>query len=149
MDYTSRICWATEAHLRKAGVSTVVISDSRYEDRWKRADAMGADCYLSLHMNGGGGDRAEVYHDYRTSANRGVALALSISGALDNRIPWSVQVKSAGADSRAIRCIRGVRATGIVYEPAFLDGPRVVLLDYCKPIAKALSEGVIAWAWNK
>ena len=147
--YTGKYVWGAEKELRKAGAKVVVISDGRYYDRWVRADAMNADCYISCHMNAGGGDRGEVYYDYRTSPDNGVALSRSISRSLDDRVPWGVESKGAGAGDRAFRCIEGLKTVGIVYEPAFLDGPRGVLLEYTRSMARGLAEGVIAWAWSR
>ena len=149
VDYTSRYAWVAERELRKAGARVVVISDGRYLDRWMRADLMQAECYVSCHMNAGGGDRGEVYYDYRTGPSNGIALANSINQSLNDRVPWSVETKSAGKGDRAFRCIEGLNTVGIVYEPGFLDSHRGPLLDQCRGIGRALAEGVISWAWSR
>lgn len=149
VDYSGRYAWICERYLRKAGLDTVVISSGSYESRWNFADGLGATAYIALHMNAGAGDRGEIFFDYRTSPGNGVALAAAIRDSLDDRVPWFVETKPASQTARAYRCIEGLRTTGIVYEPAFLDGPRGPLLDYCKAMGRGLADGIITWTWSK
>ena len=148
VDYTARYAWTAEKELRKAGVAVIVISSGNYADRWALADSLGAKCYISCHMNAGGGDRGEIYHDYRTSPMGGVALAHAIQRSLDDRVPWYVETKPACEADRALGCIKGLGAVGVVFEPAFLDGPRGPLLDHRRAMGKALADGIISWSWK-
>ena len=148
-DYTSRYAWVCERELRKSGAKVMVISSGHYKDRWALADSVGADCYISLHMNAGGGDRGEVFFDYRTSPDNGIALAKRIQQSLDDRVPWYVEVKPACESDRAYRCIEGLKTVGIVYEPAFIDSPRGPLMDHRSSMGKALADGIGVWAWRR
>lgn len=149
VDFTSRYAWTAERALRKAGVKVMVISSGDYPSRWALADAIGASCYVSTHMNAGGGDRGEVYFDYRTTEKKGRELSRLIAKRLDHRVPWPVQVKVADESTRAYSCIGGLGCVGIVYEPAFIDSPRGLLLDHCRSMGRGLAEGVIDWAWTQ
>ena len=151
IDYTARYVWKAEQVLRRApeGFRVCVISDGHYLDRWRRADAMGASVYVAAHMNASGSgmaDRGEVYYDSRSAPQNGPMLAREIARKLERRVPWPVRVKSTRDGDRAFSTIKEVGAIGICYEPAFLDGPRGHLLQYCDDMGKALAEGIIRWA---
>lgn len=149
VDITSRYAWVAERELRKSGCKVVVVSSGRYLDRWLWADSIGADCYVACHANAGGGSRGEVYHDYRTRVEKGIDLSRNVAKGLDDRVPWHVEVKSAGQGDRAFKVIEGVQAAAIVYEPCFVDDPRGSVLEYCRAMGRGLAEGIITWAWTR
>ena len=151
VDLTSKYVWAAEKVLRKAGCRVCVVSSDFYSKRWAFSDSIGAVCYVSCHMNAGGGDRGEVYYDSRSRPGGGSALAKCIAQSLSDKVPWGAEVKGSGEgeNQRAFSCIKGLRGIGIVYEPGFLDGPRGDLSSHCKDMGRALAEGIITYSWSR
>jgi N-acetylmuramoyl-L-alanine amidase len=145
-----------DRELRKLGHQVLPISDGAYPERWARADDWGADVYVALHANAGGGARGEVFYDHRSA--RGAGLAAAVADALEGALRWKVEEKPCRADddgqardedySEAFACIRGVRAVALVLEPGFIDGPvehRTKLRDGAL-IGSAVARGIAAWA---
>ena len=149
LDFTHRYSHVAFRNLHKAGCSVVIFSDDHYENRHERANRLGLDCYVALHMNAGGGYRGEVYFDSRTRPGGGQELSRSVATSLDKRVPWPVETKPCGPGDRAFECIKGVKAPAIVYEPAFLDGENPASLVYCVEFGRALAEGIISWGWSR
>jgi N-acetylmuramoyl-L-alanine amidase len=145
---------AADRELRRLGHRCVLLSDGEYSAQWKRADDYGADVYLAGHVNGGGGDRGEVFYDHRSA--RGKALAESIAKALDEVCPWPVVAKPCRPDddgeprdedySEAFNCIKGVRAVAVLIEAYFIDGPqRAWFLANLDAIGVAIARGIHTW----
>ena len=154
-DLATRYALAADAELRRLGHDVVIGGVGRYEDRWAQADALGAIVYAQLHVNAGGGDRGEVFYDYR-SIRRGAALAARVALALDAAVPWSVWTRRCKPDDdgevrdedyqEAFGCIAGVKAVARLWEPYFIDGPRVDdFVERLDVVGVALAQGIACW----
>lgn len=147
VDLTRRYTAAADRELRRLGHVCVIMSDDVYANRWARTDAYKMDIYVACHINAGGGDRGEVYHDRRSK--RGAALAATVASILGRMVPWPCKAVSCGPGDRAFNCISGVRAVALCYEPGFLDCPvephRRTLFDDPEGIGVALARGIDAW----
>jgi len=141
--------------LRGLGHTVVLLSDGEYSAQWARADQVQAGVYLNCHVNAGGGDRSELFHDHRS--DRGKALAEAVVAELGQRVPWPCFARACRPDtngiprdgdySEAFGCIAGVRAVALCVEPYFLDGPRRAwFLANLDVIGQGLAHGVDAWA---
>ena len=145
---------ACDRELRKLGHQVLPLSDGAYSDRWKRADAWGADVYLSLHVDAGGGNRGTVVHDHRSA--RGRALAVSVADQLARVVSWPVSAKPCRPDddgeardedySEAYSCIAGVKAVALLLEPGFIDGAGHLDQLHREDIGRAYARGIDVWS---
>lgn len=146
---------ALDRELRRLGHDCILLSDGRYSDQWARADKAGSRVYLNCHVNAGGGNRGEVFYDYRSP--RGRALAEAVAAQLHREMPWHVWALAAMPDddgqprdedhTEAYRCIEGVRAVALCVEPYFLDGPMVAwFVEHVDEVGTAIARGIDAWA---
>jgi N-acetylmuramoyl-L-alanine amidase len=134
VELATRYVRVLDRELRRLGHTCIVGGVGRYEDRWAQADALGASVYLQAHVNAGGGDRGEIFYDYR-SRGRGSILAQQIAEEVGARVPWPVVAKNCHPDDdgeprdedygEAFGCIKGVRAVAVLTESYFIDGPQV------------------------
>lgn len=150
VDYTTVIANAADEELRRLGYDVVVLSDDHYAERWGRAHQYQASCYIALHMNAGGGDRCEVYWDYRSPLANGYELARLIAHSMRQGLGWRSEAKEAKEGMNAWNVIEGLRPlkpVGITFEPYFLDGPRAQLAWEARElIGRQLALGIHNWA---
>ena len=146
---------AADKELRALGHTVVLLSDGEYSSQWTRADQYQAQVYLNCHVNAGGGDRAELFHDHRST--RGQALAGSVAAELGKLVPWPCFARACRPDTNgvprdsdyaeAFGCISGVKAVALCVEPYFIDGPRRAwFLANLTLIGQGLARGVDAWS---
>lgn len=134
VEIANRYVRALDRELRRLGHTCIVGGVGAYEERWAMADRLGADIYLQAHVNAGGGDRGEVFWDYR-SLGRGSVLAELIAEEMAERVPWPVIARRCHPDDdgeprdedygEAFGCIKGVKAVAVLTECYFVDGPQV------------------------
>jgi len=134
VELANRYVRVLDRELRRLGHTCIVGGVGSYEERWAMADRLGADIYLQAHVNAGGGDRGEIFWDYR-SRGRGSVLAERIAEEMVKLVPWPVRAHRCHPDDdgeardedygEAFACIRGVRAVAVLVESYFIDGPRV------------------------
>lgn len=127
---------ALRARLMELGWAVSVSDRARYGADKAAADAMGATVYINAHLNAGMGgkdsQRGEIFYDYQTSQQNGIALATTVARHLDDALPFGVQAKRCRPDtngtprdgdySEAHGCIAGVKAVALCAEPFFIDG---------------------------
>lgn len=145
---------ACDRELRLLGHQVLPLSDGAYSDRWKRADAWGADVYVSLHVDAGGGNRGTVFHDHRSQ--RGAALAVCVAAELRRAVAWAVTAKACQPDddgqardedyAEAYNCIAGVQAVAILLEPGFIDGAGHLVHLQREDVGRAYARGIDAWS---
>lgn len=144
-----------DAELRRRGHTCYLLSDGAYSDQQARADSYGASVYINCHVNAGGGDRGEVFYDYRST--KGPKLALLIAEALQRRMGWPCFARKCQPDtngvprdadySEAYGCIAGAKAPALCLEPYYLDGPRRAdFLARLNDVAVAVVDGLEAWS---
>ena len=165
--WTGFIALAAELRLRHLGHQVYPISHGRYQDRHKAANAVKADVYVALHLNsltggtrsGQNGNYAAVFHDHRSKAENGPALAADIAAQLSELPVFGSRVriwKARGDDwtKRAYSTIRGVKKpVAICYEPAFIDlkahQDAFFSPDKIGILGERLADGIHAWAQRR
>lgn len=154
VELTWRYVLAADHELRRQGFQVLLGGSGSYESRWAQADALGALAYIQCHVNAGGGDRGEVFYDYRSTAGR--ALATAVATELAEAMPWPVRALRCHPDDdgeprdedygEAFSCIAGVRAVALVLEPYFIDGPQTAhFITHLDAVGTALARGIAAW----
>lgn len=127
---------ALRGRLMELGWAVSVSSGARYSADKAACDAMGAKVYINAHLNAGMGgrdsQRGEIFYDYQTSQQNGIALATTVARRLDDALPFAVLAKRCRPDtngvardgdySEAYGCIAGVKAVALCIEPFFIDG---------------------------
>ena len=115
---------------------------------------MGADAYLNLHVNAGGGDRGHAFYDHRST--RGRALAEAVCASLGAAMGWPCSalacrpatngVPRDGDYAEAFSTIRGVQAPALCLEPYFIDGPRsAAFVGGLEAVGVAVAAGIAGW----
>ena len=153
---------ALRSRLMELGWAVSVSDKQRYSADKAAADAMGATVYLNCHINAGMGgkdsQRGEIFYDYQTAQQNGIALATTVARRLDDALPFAVEAKRCRPDtngiprdgdySEAYGCIAGVRAVALCTEPFFLDGAHRAELRTeagLDRIGALIAEGIDAW----
>ena len=153
---------ALRGRLMELGWAVTVSDKNRYSADKAAADAMGATVYVNAHINAGMGgkdsQRGEIFYDYQTSQQNGIALATTVARHLDDALPFAVLAKRCRPDtngvardgdySEAYGCISGVRAVALCTEPFFLDGAHRAELRTeagLDRIGVLIAEGIDQW----
>lgn len=145
---------ALDAELRRLGWDVILGGAGDYEERWHQADELHADVYLQLHVNAGGGDRGEIFYDYRST--RGQRLAELVADRLGHVVRWPCRARACRPDTNgvprdadyaeAFSTIAGVRAVALCVEPYFVDGPQFDAFHaHLDDIGRAIAQGLAAW----
>ena len=152
-----RYALSADKRLRHHGHKCIIVAEGHYASRWDRANAYGAQVYVACHVNAGGGDRAEIYYDHRTSPDGGVLLASKVGEFLQLALE-GLEVRTIAArpmqdgqakdaPSRAFNTFKGVIPHALCFEPYFIDGPQADLFRQSLGIVGyALADGINAWA---
>lgn len=160
-DLTTRYAVAADHELRRLGHTCILLADGTYAERAERAERYGAGAYVACHINGGGGNRGEVFYDHRS--RQGPDLAALVAVALEKVCPWKVLPRIARPDptwvqgmtrtemDRAFRTIQHVgKPVAICYEPGFIDSEnevhRAFVHETPEKFGVALAQGIDSWA---
>ena len=148
-----------EITLRELGHVVMPISDGRYSDRHRRANAVfkhynGPCIYMSGHLNAGGGSYGALFFDERSTMGKQASafIATELQGLLGE-----APVKCLGATpddwtKNAYNTISGVwsgKGCGICLEPFFLDDAQAKELmspEGLLEVGVAIAHGVDVWA---
>ena len=149
---------AIDEELLRHGSVAVLLSDGSYDDRARRAIAMGADCLLALHANAGlagrPGQRGEIY--YWPGNVKGERLATALAHDLEAVTPYPFRVVAAeqgpylsGARVQAVRStIDGAAYPSVCVEPFFVDAAdadTLITPAFLAQIGSALATGLLRW----
>lgn len=125
-------------------IPSEVVSAGSYGLRGLDADAgSGSRLVVQVHVDAGGADRSTVF--FYPNNERGEAAANRIAQELRRVVPWPVVVRAADDGWRDARaCLAAVRATSVLVELGFADGPigQVVLPALAKQLGEALAQAV-------
>jgi len=126
-------------------------NSSSINARWRGANEWGADYFISIHVNAGGGTGAETffYKDGGTRGNESEKFAKTVNDIFSQ----ATGLKSRGVklDTQAavgsICVLRNTTMPAILIELAFIDSPPTnpdvaLLKDKRNEMAKALAEGI-------
>lgn len=143
----------------------VIMSDSEYSERHKRANRYGADAYLALHINSH--TRTDVnqglfFYDHRTKAGNGDRLARLMA---DEWRPVATELLGKPLTVKALPTtlpawknphytIKGLkRPVGICCEPWFLSNPAhrraFATPEGMKALAECYGRALLKWAQSK
>ncbi|WP_017413479.1 N-acetylmuramoyl-L-alanine amidase [Clostridium tunisiense] len=138
-----------EQHGIEVGASRM---DDRYvglSERANMANSWGADYFVAIHHNSGGGDGVEVIHSIRRG--KGEALAKAIVNAINREtgqnlrpIPTYSRTGSDGRDYYAV--IRETSMDAIIVECGFIDNGDRVLFDTVEEqqkMGRAIAYGIL------
>jgi len=140
---------ACARHLLAGGTRVAIDAAREYPARRRDAAQRGAEAYLALHTNAGGGDYALVLHGDGLEA---ADLARRVADAL--RAAWPglrVLAEPAGPPrwseaTRALLRVTGVPA--VLVEPGFIDTPGHAAMWTREGLERtgiAVAEGVLRW----
>lgn len=117
----------------------VKVATSRLDDRYvglkeraEMANAWGADYFISIHYNSGGGDGVEVIHSI--IGGKGEKLAKAVVNSINKVVGQNLRAKStyskSGVDGRDYYAvIRETNMDAIIIECGFIDSPDRILFD--------------------
>ncbi|MCL2576461.1 MAG: N-acetylmuramoyl-L-alanine amidase [Defluviitaleaceae bacterium] len=126
-------------------------NSSSINARWSGANEWGADYFISIHVNAGGGTGSETYF-YKDNAKRGQDSEV-FAKTVNDIFAQAMGLKNRGVklDTQAavgsISVLRNTKMPAILIELSFIDSPLTnpdvtILRDRRKEMANALSEGI-------
>ncbi|MCL2371844.1 MAG: N-acetylmuramoyl-L-alanine amidase [Defluviitaleaceae bacterium] len=130
-------------------------NSSAINARWQAANDWGADLFLSIHVNSGGGTGVETFYFKETSTRS--QASLDFATVINNTYAAETGLKNRGVKldtSTAVGSVAVLRHTkmpAILLELAFIDSPSynpdVELLNNKQTtLAKALANGILKYA---
>ncbi|KGL45673.1 N-acetylmuramoyl-L-alanine amidase [Listeria newyorkensis] len=145
--------YAVKYELEKYGIETYLsrTGDSypSLSERSNSANKWGADLFVSVHYNAGGGDRAEVIHSIAGGTSK--VLAQHIIDAIKDEmkqnvgsIPTYSKKGSDGKDYHAV--IRQTKMPAVIVEPAFIDSNDRFIVDTVpeqQEMGRAIAHGIL------
>jgi N-acetylmuramoyl-L-alanine amidase len=132
-------------------VKTSRIDDRAVElsERSNMANSWGADYFVSIHYNAGGGDGVEVIHSI--NGGKGEVLAKAIVSAINKETGQNLRPRatysrtgSNGKDYYAV--IRGTKMSAVIVECGFIDSADRALFDTVeeqKKMGRAIAYGIL------
>lgn len=148
-DLTLKIAFKIKAFLE--GYENVEIKMSRttdktvsLSDRTNEANAWGADFYLSIHINAGGGEGYEDFIYLKLSDSSRTAQIRSI---LHDEIMHQVDFKNRGKKKKDLHVLRVSRMHGVLTESGFIDNvndaKKLKSESYLNQIALGHANGIV------
>jgi len=123
-------------------ISGGTVSDS-LRARYSSANSWGADIFVSIHCNAGGGTGSEVYV-YKTGGN-----AEKLASNILNGILWNTDLKSRGVKTANYSVIKNTTMPAVLVETAFIDteSDAAILKSQSgqRMIAKGIAEGIMEY----
>lgn len=151
-DLVRQVAAAMFLELQRHHIPTEIVAVGSYAERGQDADAgAGTSLVVQLHIDASpedvGPDRGSVYYwpSPPGHAAPGLPPAQALATALAAVVPWPVRVEEAAEKWPGPRaCLAAVRATSVLLELGFTDGPRgqVELPRLAETIGKALARAL-------
>lgn len=140
-----------EAHGVQVGLSRSTDVYVGIDARPQKANAWGADLFVSIHYNAGGGDGAEAIHSVVGGASKRLAETIvdTIKSELGQNLrPRKVfsRTGSSGKDYHGV--IRGSKMPATIVEGAFVDSADRLLVDTVaeqKKMGEAIAHGILKY----
>ncbi len=126
-DITFYIAEKVKPYLEERGFNVVMTRDSLYDNcstestsaslayRYNLANDIGADLFVSIHCNAGGGTGTETYYYYGNSEGKRLA------SYVQNNITNAVGTVDRGVKEAGFAVIKNTSMTAILIETAFID----------------------------
>ena len=118
------------------------VNDSLYA-RYNGANQWGADIFISIHCNAGGGTGCEVYC-YKTGGESEKLAKTTLNGIL-----YNTNLSSRGVKTASFAVIKNTTMPAILVETAFIDNAKDAKLlgseDGQAVIAKGIAEGIMEY----
>ncbi len=110
-------------------------------ERTKRANKWGADLFISIHHNAGGGTGTEVYHH-----TRGTAEDKKVAQIIAPKLAKSLGCRDRGVKHAAFTVL-SCNATAVLVEGLFMDTKadyeKMVQVEYQRAYAEAVAQSII------
>lgn len=118
-----------QAHGIIVGMTRTTDVDMALETRCAKANAWGANYFISIHNNAGGGDGAEAIHSVKNDRSR--ELALAILNAIQKRTGQNLRKAYARpwGNTDYFAVIRETNMPAVIVEGAFLDSADRYIVD--------------------
>lgn len=153
-DITYYIAEKVKPYLVERGINVVMTRDSLYDNcstestskslayRYNLANQIGADLFVSIHCNAGGGTGTETYYYYGNSEGK------KLANLIQNNIIDTVGTTNRGIKEAGFAVIKNTSMTAVLIETAFIDNAAdaTVLADlgfqwaYAESIADGICE---------
>lgn len=145
-DLTLDISLKLEALLKQAGHTVAMTRtadvDVGIDERARLANKWGADLFISVHLNGGGGYGAEVFCSLAGGKSRELAAALQTELVALGYRDRGVKTKAGTGGKDYFGVIRETNAPAVIAECGFLDSQNDMSRYNADKIADALAKGV-------
>lgn len=145
-DLTLDISLKLEALLKQAGHTVAMTRttdvDVGIDERARLANKWGADLFISIHLNGGGGYGAEVFCSLAGGKSRELAAALQTELVALGYRDRGVKTKAGTGGKDYFGVIRETNAPAVIAECGFLDSQDDMARYNADKIADALAKGV-------
>lgn len=151
-DITYYIAEKVKPYLEERGFNVVMTRDSLYDNcagettsaslayRYNLANNVGADLFVSIHCNAGGGTGTETYYYYGNSEGKRIATYVQ------NNIIDTIGTSNRGVKEAGFAVLKHTTMTAILIETAFIDtyADAAVLADngYQWAYAEAIANGI-------
>jgi hypothetical protein len=129
--------------LEHSEVDVHVITSGSYPDRNKFGNSVRCALYVACHVNAGGGEYALTEHSIDSGpVKSSAAAAMALLRASDDELgqkavgPWPLK-----SGQRGHVCIGACTGPAVIYEPYFVEHPRLDAPD----VARSLARGVCAF----
>lgn len=126
-DITFNIAYKVKPYLEERGFNVVMTRNSLYDNcstestsaslayRYNLANSIGADLFVSIHCNAGGGSGTETYYYYGNSDGKKLATYIQ------NNIVGSIGLQNRGVKEAGFAVIKNTSMTAVLIETAFID----------------------------
>ena len=126
-DITYYIAEKVKPYLEERGINVVMTRDSLYDNcpanstseslayRYNLANSIGADLFVSIHCNAGGGTGTETYYYYGSADGKRLATYIQ------NNIVRALGTANRGVKEAGFAVIKNTNMTAVLIETAFID----------------------------
>ena len=128
-----------QQRLNKAGFQTQLMHDYRMADKVMAADAWGADLYVCLHSNAGGGNGTHIF--YWSKSSKGYTCGLKI---FEQLAPITPGTNDRMIQEQTFYEIKNPKAPTVYIETEFHDNKQLALwiVDHLPEMADRICAGI-------
>ena len=142
LDISLKLAALLRASGHTVGMTRTTDVDVGIDERARLANKWGADLFISIHLNGGGGYGAEVFCSLAGGKSRELAAALQTELVSLGYRDRGVKTKEGNGGRDYFGVIRETNAPAVIAECGFLDSRDDMARYNADKIADALAKGV-------